>query len=104
MTQAQSISKVPGRIARAPTSKASSSMADDTARQRSANCCTEMRALDVGDKDAGMSALFNIGPTGRPRARTQSSASDTKPIGTTLSVTVHLSHDWGLAKSTMILG
>jgi hypothetical protein len=34
-----------------------------------------------------MFALLNIGSTGRLRARTQSSASDMKPMGTTLSVT-----------------
>src|ERR1700753_1370408 len=88
MTQAHSMLKLPGRIARAPTSKASSSITDETARQSSANCCTEMCPFGRDGKDAGMFALFKIGPTGKPRARTQSSASDTKPMGTTLSVMI----------------
>lgn len=91
MTQVQSMSKLPGRMARAPTSNASSSIADETARQSSANCCTEMCALGKDRKGTGMFALLNIGSTGRFRARTQSSASNMKPMGTTLSVTENLS-------------
>jgi hypothetical protein len=54
-----------------------------------------MCVLRGEDSDVGIPAFINMGATGRPRARTQSSASDTKPMEMRFSVTVLFFPDEG---------